>query len=88
MLRACEEAVGKLWKSLGQKAGLCAASTSEQKNLMNRVWFIRQRPTGFEQKSTSNPQVVFTFLPLFILKFYPVSTMPNVTTKLIKEYSL
>jgi hypothetical protein len=85
MLKACGQAVEKLWKSYGQAAALSTLRTAVRVFVVNRTFYVPSLATGFKHLFGFSAQPVLANLKIARLGFYTFPTRPINTNKLIKE---
>jgi hypothetical protein len=85
MLDGCANIVEKLCITIGKTAGLSAASTAGRFKLSFGKKLYRLKRTAFAQFLDLFTQLYSAIFIIKSLNFYPLSTGPIITTKLIKE---
>lgn len=85
MHRVCGLLVERLGIKAGQPIDLYPKSTITPKYLTSQVFFVHKASTVFKQFSLSYSHKIVQFNPSYFSRFYPFSTTPINTIKLIKE---
>ena len=85
MLKACVKTVDYIWKALGQAGRFCTASTIAHFGRLAYGDFYTYQHTVFAHIYVSSTQLESANFNLLARNLYSVSTIPNMTTNLIKE---